>query len=51
MPVNNLVYALASPNRIGDTSWINLSEILQTFPDMLQDQIPVELIWFYRSPL
>lgn len=22
MPVNNLVYALASPNRIGDTSWI-----------------------------
>ena len=23
MPVNNLVYALASPNRIGDTSWIH----------------------------
>lgn len=22
MPVNNLVYALAAPNRIGDTSWI-----------------------------
>lgn len=22
MPVNNMVYALASPNRIGDTSWI-----------------------------
>lgn len=22
MPVNNLVYALASPNRVGDTSWI-----------------------------
>ncbi len=22
MPVNNLVYALASPNRIGDTAWI-----------------------------
>ena len=22
MPLNNLVYALASPNRIGDTSWI-----------------------------
>jgi len=22
MPVNNLVYALASPNRIGDTSWV-----------------------------
>lgn len=22
LPVNNLVYALASPNRIGDTSWI-----------------------------
>lgn len=27
MPVNNLVYALASPNRIGDTSWINTGKV------------------------
>ena len=27
MPVNNLVYALASPNRIGDTSWIKTSKV------------------------
>ena len=27
MPVNNLVYALASPNRIGDTSWIYTAKV------------------------
>ena len=27
MPVNNLVYALASPNRIGDTSWIKTEKV------------------------
>lgn len=27
MPVNNLVYALASPNRIGDTSWIKAGKV------------------------
>ena len=27
MPVNNLVYALASPNRIGDTSWIKPGQV------------------------
>ncbi len=27
MPVNNLVYALASPNRIGDTSWITTGQV------------------------
>lgn len=27
MPVNNLVYALASPNRIGDTSWIETGKV------------------------
>ena len=27
MPVNNLVYALASPNRIGDTSWIRPGKV------------------------
>lgn len=27
MPVNNLVYALASPNRIGDTSWIKTGRV------------------------
>lgn len=27
MPVNNLVYALASPNRIGDTSWIKTGKV------------------------
>lgn len=27
MPVNNLVYALASPNRIGDTSWIRTGKV------------------------
>ena len=27
MPVNNLVYALASPNRIGDTSWIKPGKV------------------------
>ncbi|SHE68250.1 alpha-glucosidase [Bacteroides luti] len=27
MPVNNLVYALASPNRIGDTSWIKSGKV------------------------
>lgn len=26
MPTNNLVYALASPNRIGDTSWIKTGQ-------------------------
>ena len=26
-PVNNLVYALASPNRIGDTSWIKTGKV------------------------
>ncbi|MGL5272883.1 MAG: glycoside hydrolase family 97 catalytic domain-containing protein, partial [Phocaeicola sp.] len=26
-PVNNLVYALASPNRIGDTSWIETGKV------------------------
>ena len=27
MPVNNLVYALASPNRIGDTSWVKTGKV------------------------
>lgn len=27
MPVNNLVYALVSPNRIGDTSWIKTGKV------------------------
>lgn len=27
MPVNNLVYALASPNRTGDTSWIKTGKV------------------------
>lgn len=27
MPVNNLVYALASPNRIGDVSWIKTGKV------------------------
>lgn len=27
MPVNNLVYALADPNRIGDTSWIREGKV------------------------
>lgn len=27
MPVSNLVYALASPNRIGDTSWIKTGKV------------------------
>lgn len=27
MPVNNLVYALAAPNRIGDTSWIKTGKV------------------------
>ena len=27
MPVNNLVYALAKPNRIGDTSWIKPGKV------------------------
>ena len=27
MPVNNMVYALASPNRIGDTSWIKTGKV------------------------
>lgn len=27
MPVNNLVYALASPNRIGDTFWIKTGKV------------------------
>lgn len=27
MPVNNLIYALASPNRIGDTSWIKTGKV------------------------
>ena len=27
MPVNNLVYALASPNKIGDTSWIKPGKV------------------------
>jgi len=27
MPLNNLVYALASPNRIGDTSWIKPGKV------------------------
>lgn len=27
MPVNNLVYALAYPNRIGDTSWIKTGKV------------------------
>ena len=27
MPINNLVYALASPNRIGDTSWIKPGKV------------------------
>jgi len=27
MPVNNLVYALTSPNRIGDTSWIKTGKV------------------------
>ncbi len=27
MPVNNLVYALATPNRIGDTSWIKPGQV------------------------
>jgi len=27
MPVNNLVYALAAPNRIGDTSWIRTGKV------------------------
>lgn len=27
MPVNSLVYALASPNRIGDTSWIKTGKV------------------------
>ena len=27
MPVNNLVYALAAPNRIGDTSWIRPGKV------------------------
>ena len=27
MPTNNLVYALASPNRIGDTSWIKVGKV------------------------
>lgn len=27
MPVNNLVYVLASPNRIGDTSWIKTGKV------------------------
>jgi alpha-glucosidase len=27
MPVNNLVYALAEPNRIGDTSWIRPGKV------------------------
>lgn len=27
MPTNNLVYALASPNRIGDTSWIKTGKV------------------------
>ena len=27
MPVNNLVYALASPNRIGDYSWVNTGKV------------------------
>ena len=27
MPVNNLVYALASPNSIGDTSWIKTGKV------------------------
>ena len=28
MPVNNLVYALASPNRIGDCSWIETGKVV-----------------------
>lgn len=27
MPVNNLVYALAAPNRIGDTSWVKTGKV------------------------
>lgn len=27
MPVNNLVYALASPNRIGDVSWVKTGKV------------------------
>ncbi len=27
MPVNNMVYALAEPNRIGDTSWIKTGKV------------------------
>ena len=27
MPINNLVYALASPNRIGDTSWVKTGKV------------------------
>lgn len=27
MPVNNLVYALSAPNRIGDTSWIKTGKV------------------------
>ena len=27
MPVNNLVYALASPNHIGDTSWVKTGKV------------------------
>ena len=27
MPVNNLVYALASPNRIGDCSWVKPGKV------------------------
>jgi len=27
MPVNNLVYALATPNQIGDTSWLNAGKV------------------------
>ncbi len=27
MPINNMVYALASPNRIGDTSWIRPGKV------------------------
>lgn len=27
MPVNNLVYALASPNRIGDVSWVRTGKV------------------------
>ena len=27
MPVNNLVYALASPNRIGDSSWVKTGKV------------------------